>query len=297
MSNDQSSNKPGTFQNDPVKYSVPWTAVREDPAANNSFIANLGICFQHWVAIPNVLGAVQTDDARDSFGQAEKNQFDGIGKYHVENGFIYVCRGLIYGIFQGNSKSLNHIPSGLYSDDGAQISMNRYYKDSEKTAGFTKFDKLVPHELPSEFFHTTFEKFIHNPAGIDRLQYHICKVDTVIDSAGIIYNENEDFVIERGNIRWLDTGKRPGFEPATGNGRVVSIRYTYKPYYYVKYAMHDIRVQQSIDELTGEVMAKKGPILLNVQADWVFLDARTTRIDDVSNAQLVAQDGGNIGIR
>jgi hypothetical protein len=296
MSNDESGRRPGTFNNVPIQFNNPFDAVRPDMSAENAFIANQGIRFFHYVSVVDPLYQVQSGDVRHSFDQEENAQFEDTGRFHRENGFIYFKKGIVYGIFTGNSKDLRYLSAGLYTDSGATLSLNRYYEGTEEYIKISENDKLIPCELPKEFFTTISHKFDHNPTGIDRMQFRPQEVTHLIDSAGIVYVQDEDFKIANGVLRWIDGRNRPGIDPLSGSGRVCGIRYTYKPFYYIKMILHDIRIKPHIDPISQEVTTKAGPVLVNIVADWVYLQNRTQNANAV-DAVLEAGDTSNTGPR
>lgn len=297
MSSDQSDRKPGEFHDVPIQYNDPWDAVRPDAAAENLHISNQGIKFFHYMCVPDPLFQREAGDVRHSFGYEDGLQqvIDKDDRFHRENGFIYVKRGVIYGTFMNNTKDFKNIAAGLYGASGATISLNRYYVGTEEKINISENDKLIPCELSSEFFSVNWQKFTHNPTGIDRMQFKVCEAIFLIDSDGREYGKGTDFNIENGYIKWIDGGDRPGLDKQTGKGKVCAIRYTYKPYYYIKTVLHDIRIRPFLQS-DGNVEAKAGPMLALVQADWVYLDRRSH--DDKEVAAVQSEGSGeNTGPR
>lgn len=279
-----------------MQYNRPFDSVKSDGSVEGSFINNTGIRFFHYAAVQDPLYKVRSGDLRHSFDQEENQQFADDDRFHRENGFIYFKRGIVWGIFMGNQKKLNYLSAGLYTSDGATMSLNRYYEGTSKKVDISENDKLVPCELPEEFYTPISHSFDHNPTGIDRLQFKAHCVSELIDSAGRIYVQDVDFTLQCGAVHWIDGRNRPGIDPLSGRGRVCGIRYTYRPFYYIKLVLHDIRIKPVIDPNTNEIKAKIGPILVQAQADWVYLDRRTASPDAV-DAQLDAPDGSNTGVR
>jgi len=293
---DESQRKPGEFQNAPINYNDPWDAVRPDFAAENLHIANQGLKFFHYMCVPDPILQHNAGDVRHSFGYDDGNQqFENNDRFQRENGFIYVKKGVIYGTFMNNSKDFKNIAAGLYGASGATISMDRYYKDTTEKITVSENDKLIPCELPSEFFSVNWQKFTHNPTGIDRMQFKVCEVLFLIDSDGVAYQKDQHFQVVNGYIQWIDGASRPGIDEQTGSGKVCAIRYTYKPFYYIKTVLHDIRIRPKL-EPDGNVTPKAGPVLAMVQADWVYLQHRTQEDKDTAQV-LESGDGGNTGPR
>lgn len=289
MTNDQSDRK--SFVNIPINYDTPWGAVRADSTAENSFIANMGILFAHYRAVPCPLGALEVGDIRHSHDHGPNSKID------CENGFIYTYAGDVWGIFQSNNKKYDFIPPGYYGNSVAIVTFNRYYRDSDKTAAMAEFDKLVPLESPKEFFGVSFQKIQHNPTGIDRTQFKVCSVEDLIDSDGRLYANGKDFIVnQHGNIEWINGGERPGIDNRTDKGKIYAVRYRYKPYFYVKAMLHELRVKPSMDTLTGDITTKSGPTQCAVQVDFIFL-ANATDKSDAPDAMLEPQDTSNTGPR
>jgi hypothetical protein len=65
----------------------------------------------------------------------------------------------------------------------------------------------------------------------------------VIDSTGATYTLGADFCITKaGDVRWIIGGRNPGIDPDTGSGRVYSIRYYYRAFWYVLNLPKEIRI-------------------------------------------------------
>lgn len=292
-----SGDGPNSSRTIPEQYNVPFESVKSDGSVEGSFINNTGIRFHHYVAVQDPLYKVQSGDMRHSFDQEENQQFEDTDRFHRDNGFIYFKAGIIFGIFMNGSKNLRYLtPAGLYTDAGATMSLNRYYLDTGKHIRMSENDKLIPCELPKEFYTTISHSFDHNPTGIDRMQFKVDEVSQLIDSAGRIYIQDVDFTVDCGYIKWIDGRDRPGLDPVSNRGRVCGIRYTYRPFYFVKLVIHDIRIKPEIDTATNEIVAKAGPVLVQAQADWVYLQKRTASANAPS-AELLAPDGLNTGVR
>ena len=81
--------------------------------------------------------------------------------------------------------------------------------------------------------------------GIDNVpMFPIVKLqDAIVDSLNTQYTQDVDYTITTdGNIRWLSGGKNPGIDPLTGKGRIYSIVYLYRAFYYVVALPHELRI-------------------------------------------------------
>jgi hypothetical protein len=78
---------------------------------------------------------------------------------------------------------------------------------------------------------------------IDIPMFPIKEIVFLQDSRGIIYNCGYDFEITTdGNIQWLTSGNNPGTDPETKQGRVYSVRYRYKAFWYVVSIPKEVRL-------------------------------------------------------
>jgi hypothetical protein len=262
--------------------------------------------FNHYIAIPNPIYEVNLGDLRRTFPEKDfkgDKQFD-----FVENGFLYKFAGQVWAIFQGNNKKFADISSGLYGQSGAFATFNRYYRSSNKYVSLAEYDKLIPCISGKEFFSVNHEKTQVNLTGINRLQFKATEIEMVVDSSGRIYYEGIEFNLVDGYIKWIDNTDRPSLDPNSGKGRVMSVRYRYKPTFYVKMLAHDIRMHAALDSQgepsyaietlpNGDIQYKPGPISANLVADFVFLDQRTNDDERVDAQILEDEDNGNLGPR
>ncbi len=280
-----------------ITYNEPWDQVNSQPTAWNDFISGLGMRMAHYAFVPYVIGATEVSSLRDYDEQKVDKKNDG---FVYDNNGMYRYVGDVYVAWQGNSKNLNQMPAGYYPNSSATITINRNYIDSEKIVGIAEFDKLVPvlgpNENPLEYATVGFEQLKHNPTGIDRCMFHIVSMDVIVDSNGVEYTQNKDFVIEEGNIKWLNTGNRPGFDNASNEGVILGVRYHYVPSFYVQAAAHELRSHAQIDPSTGEKRMIRGPMTAMVQVDFIFLQALKNQETNGDSA-LNSGTGGNTGSR
>jgi hypothetical protein len=67
--------------------------------------------------------------------------------------------------------------------------------------------------------------------------------EPILDSRNVQYNPGIDFnITPQGNIAWVDGANNPGIDPETGKGRIYSIRYLYRAFYYVTALPKEVRV-------------------------------------------------------
>jgi len=287
---DQSNRLPADATNIPINYNDPADMVRADLPGENLFISNNGILFAHWKAMPCVIGQDEFDNIRRSHDHAYEGKPTAAPQ--CENGYIYEFAGYIYGIFVQNSKNMTRWPGGFMPAGTAYITFNHLYRDTTSSAYFSEFDKLIPCETPDDFYAEHSQKVQHSPVGVDRLQFPAHKVTSLIDSDGKRYTQDIDFTVENGMVKWGEN--RPGFSTG-GKPKVYSIRYTYRPYYYVKHVLHEQRLKAEIDIYTQEVKMRGGPTQVMVEQDHVFLQNKFQ--DNAKDSQIQSGSGGNTGPR
>jgi len=298
MSDDfkKSSNRTGQV-NVNNKYNDPFESVNSQPSAWNDFISGLGMRMQHYAYTPYIIGATDTGSLRNYDEEKVQKSND---QFIYDNNGMYKYMGDVLVIWQSNSKSLVQLPAGYYPDSNATVTINRNYIDSTRIVGISEFDKLMPvidpKENPLEYASVNWEQFKHNAAGIDRTMFHIHSIDILIDANGVEYNQDKDYVIEAGNIKWLNTGNRPGLDNLSGDGVIMSIRYHYIPSFYIKYAAHELRSHATLDPATGEKKMVRGPMSAALQIDWVFLQSLKNQ-ENSGDSGLNAGTGGNVGSR
>jgi hypothetical protein len=285
---DDSDRKPSDRQDVQTDYGSPQDMVRDDLPGEGLFISNNGILFKHWKAVPCVLGKTDYDSLRQSHDHAYENQGSPVV---CENGFTYFCAGEVYGIFVNNSKDISRWHGGWVDYGQAYITLNRHYKGTKEAAYFGKYDKLVPINCPSDFFAEHNEEIPTNPTGNDRLQFPATKVVYMSDSDGKRYQPGVDFEVKGCQIHWLRN--RPGNGP-TGNPKILSVRYQYQPYWYVRHVIHEQRLRAQIDEFQ-DVKIVGGPSQVLVEQDFVFL-ANMFK-DNAVNSQVQSGQGSNTGPR
>lgn len=285
---DQSDNKPGDRNDVPVIYQDPFDAVRADLSAENVFIANNGILFAHYKVFPCVIGQKDFDGVRRSFDHAYENQGCPI---QCERGLAYQFVGHVRGIFVNNSKNLSkQFPGGWVPNGQAAVTLNHFYVNTSDAVYVSEYDKLVPCECPDTFWAENWQKVQHSPTGTDRLQFPAFKVPILVDSDGKKYTQDIDFTVEDGQIKWGQN--RPGNDQQ-GRPKIYSIRYTYRPYYYVKTVLHEQRLKAEIDPYTQEVRMRGGPTQCVLEQAHIFLNNLYN--DQQKDSQQQSGTGGNTG--
>lgn len=256
--------KPQAEQDLPLQF--PSQSVSFDPEAFDTLIRTHAVSLQHWRSIGCPGGLSEADEIHRSFDCS----------LNCSNGYLYICSGTIMGAFTGNNKEFRHLDLGLLDGSSATIILPRYYEKEnpgapDKAVQITTFDRI--YLTDATVTTTTWEKFNCSLTNVDRLRFPIVQVVDIIDSLGQKYVCGLDFNVTDGRISWV-TGKQPGPDPVTAKGRVVSIRYTYRPYYYVSRLLHEIRVNEIDNEYSGVRETIRFPQNVLVQREFVYLNEK-----------------------
>jgi hypothetical protein len=216
-------------------------AVAFDPDKIDLTIQSHGIRFVHYQAMFNPAGLIDPNDSRRPDVEVDSEAI---------NGMTYIKAGYFRALLNGNSKEVKAMEGGILNTARAQITTQRFYEcernsDPERVY-LAPYDRLfldnenilvVRHELATA--HET---------GLDRLRFPVVQVKALVDSNNVQYGPS-DYQVEEGCLRWI--GKRPGINPNTGKGLVYSIRYLYRPFFYIDHLIHELRLGLH-EDLTGK---------------------------------------------
>lgn len=267
--------------------SLPSESVAFDPDAFDELLRTQGVPMVHWRAMRCPVGMVDPDDIRRPHD------------HHADcsNGFLYTRAGTVYVGFLGNSKESRFIDPGRLDGSTVQVVLSRYYEDPEgQRVQVCQFDRmyLVDDVAPVPNWHT----FAANQTGVDRLQFPAVHVEDLVDADNARYREGVDFEVRQGQIHWLGQ-RRPGVDPKSGKGKVCSVRYTYRPFWYVKSMAHEVRVAQVEDQDTGDRSLVRMPQAATLQREYHFEKEQRDPLapHPDSQRQHPAPPGGGFGSR
>lgn len=251
----------------------------------DNFVDGQGITFLHYRAIPCPVGLGDPYDIR-------KIHEDHEG---CSNGFIYEYAGEVVCTFVGNGKQFQWQDVGLTTDASAQVTVSRYYNNTQDEVFLSPNDRFYLKE--SKALVVTFQKFEHNQSGFDRVRFPVVAVELLIDSDGKRYGSG-DFTVTNGQIQWLGKN-RPSADPKTGKGQACAIRYRYVPFWYVSRILHEIRVVQAVDPATGVHGTQRMPSSVLLQREYMFQneDNDPRAPDPSSGRQVTAARRGSFGPR
>lgn len=207
-----------------------------------NFVTGLGVQFLHYKGMPSPIGQKDRGDYRRS---------DGVDTI-TSNGMIYRCAGKFTATMTDNSRERKQGEAGVLDPSESKLVLPRFY-DLEKpgdTQGkriyLSPGDRIYVADPEVDVLVSNMQKVDYSVTGDDLPMFPIVQLEMPLtDSRNIEYIEGVDFCItQNGNIRWLEGGKNPGIDPDTGEGRVYSIRYLYKAYWYITVLLKEVRVTQ-----------------------------------------------------
>lgn len=235
----------------------PSEAVSFDPDAFDELIRTQGVEMIHFRAMKCPVGMVDPDDVMRRPHEHHEN---------CSNSFVYTKAGTVTVGFLGNSSQAQFIDAGLLNGSTVQIVLPRFYDDAaDRGVKLAKFDRvyLTDESITVEDWGT----FAASATGVDKLQFPVLHVHDLMDSHGNQYHEDIDFKIAKGKIVW--GSRRPGIDPKTGKGVVCSARYEYRPFWYVKTLVHEVRVAQ-IEDPYGNRAVQRMPQAAMLQREYFF---------------------------
>jgi hypothetical protein len=232
--------------------------VHFDVEGFDNLIDGHGMTFVHFRAMPCPVGKSDRYDVR-------KTHEDHSG---CSNGFLYQYAGDVVAVATGNTRNKQLMDAGMINGSSMQVTPARHYvnKMTEEVV-CAPFDRFYLKDNKAVVVHT--QLFEANMSGMDRLNYPVVSVEHLIDSNGVTYQQNADFTIEKGQIKWVGMN-RPAMDPANSKGQVCSVRYRYIPYWYVDRILHEIRVVKAYDEATQQISTQRMPYAIVLQRENAF---------------------------
>lgn len=203
----------------------------------DGFVTGLGVDFTHYKATPSPIGKNDRGDLR------RNNGVDTI----TSNGMIYRFGGKFTATMTDNSREQRRAPSGTVDPSESRLVMPRFYNNKDVADGDRIYlmpgDRLYIADPDANVLVANSQMMDYQENIDNEPMFAIVSMeDKIIDSRNVEYTQGIDFTItSQGNIRWSG-GKNPGIDPATGKGRVYSIRYLYRAFYYVVALPKEVRV-------------------------------------------------------
>ncbi len=261
------SKKP--FEND-IKIDVidrfsPYTQESFDLARLDNFVSGLGVEYFHYKSFPSPIGKNDRGDYR------RNNGVDTISS----NGMLYKCSGKFTATMTDNTREKRSGASGNTDPSESFLVLPRFYDKEIKGDGKGDRIYLAPGDriyvadpnvdvLVSNSQEMDFEE------GDNVAMFPIVKMEVPLtDSRNIEYIEGVDYTICDGNIKWLAGGKNPGIDPSTGKGRVYSVRYLYKSYWYITKLPKEVRIT-NVTNANGDRVPERASYHATTQREYMY---------------------------
>jgi hypothetical protein len=228
-----------------------YEAVSFDIEAFDQLIVVHGVEMVHYRAMRCPVGMTDMYDSRRPHDDHES----------CSNGFVYKKAGTVTTVLMSNGKTQNLIDTGIIDNATVQAIFPVHYDRDPMSpeplyeCHVAPFDRFYLKDDTLTVIH--WQLFEAHQTGKDRLHYPVVSVEHIIDADGHEYGSEDYNINADGQIVWIGS-RRPGFDPNTGKGVVCSIRYRYRPYWYVDHLLHEIRVARA-EDITGERVAHRMP--------------------------------------
>lgn len=215
---------------------LPDDIIGLDPEAFDTLIRSQGVQMVHFRSMRCPVGLKDPDDIR----RGHEHHQD------CSNGMVYTKAGLVTCGWLSNSKHVDLGDLGRLDGSTVTVVLPRTYDESDEYVDLTYVDRMY---LKEESITVTCGNFTFatHITGVDRLCFPVVRVIDLMDAHGKRYYQDVDFCVCEGQIHWKD-GKSPGVDPDTNAGVICSVRFTYRPYWYVNTLPHEVRVAQVEDE-------------------------------------------------
>ncbi len=278
---------------DSIRTEIPGgSAIEFDVRAFDNLVKSQGVLLEHWRAMRCPVGVI---DRYDSLRRPHEHH------ENCSNGMIYTFAGTFQGVFTGNNLSNKADATGNLDSSSAQIIVPRFYTKDDGTDG----ERIYP--APYDRFYyadanilvPNWEVMEAHITGQERLAFPAEQVFELIDARGVRYQEGVEYNLVKGNVVWRGQNQ-PGQDMDSGKGRVYSLRYLYRPFWYVSRMLHEIRVTSITNDVTGERVTEMVNKLLSAQREYIFLNEENdSNAPDGSSArkQYSAGHDGSYGVK
>lgn len=229
--------KPKGQQVDTIDRTSPFVQESFDLDRMDAFAQSLGVQFFHYKAMPSPIGKKDRGDYRRS---------DGVDTI-TSNGMIYKCAGKFTATMTDNGRQQKRGDSGVLDASESMLVMPRFYDNEPGKENVRIYvapgDRIYVSDPTTDVKVANYQEMDYEPNLDNEAMYAICVLEELVDSRNIEYIQGVDFcVTEVGNIRWISGGKNPGIDPDIGKGRIYSVRYLYKAYWYIVSIPKEVRV-------------------------------------------------------
>jgi hypothetical protein len=226
--------KPDGNQADAINRTSPFVQMSLDLNKQDKFVKSFGVTFSHYKAMPSPIGLKDRGDYRRS---------DGVDTI-TSNGMIYKCAGTFTATMEDNERNQKSGQNDLLDTSQSRLVLPRFYEDGKTRIYMAPGDRIYISDPQADVLVSNYQRMDYESGQDNVPMFPISKLEVpIVDSQNKEYVEGVDYCItQNGNIRWLSGGKNPGIDPDTGKGRVYSVRYLYKAYWYVVSLPKEVRV-------------------------------------------------------
>lgn len=242
-------------------------AVTFDVDAFDDAIRSQGVLFEHHEAMRCPVGVVDRDDTL----RRPHDHHEG-----CQNGYIYTKSGSFQALLTGNGLTADHKDQGQGDSSTAQMTFPRFYApddchpEEERRIYVAPYDRLYYKD--ERILVKNWDTLEAHPSGVDRPFFPAVQVlGDIVDARGERYVCGVDFVLVGGNVHWKGAHQPGQNSEIAGKGTIFSVMYLYRPYWYVRQMVHEIRVTQVEDPEEGRRIEKM-PQAAVVQREFVFLN-------------------------
>jgi hypothetical protein len=250
--------RPGSYsQTQAIQFPAPASVAFDLDGFLDAIRAH-GLRFKHYRAMRDPVGLI---DKYDSIRPNESSP-------KATNGMYYTLAGTVTALCLGNTKETKAFDNGLVDSSTAQFTpLSEYEEDTHKRVFLAPYDKLY---LEEESVLVSRQELVEaSPTGIDRPKFPAVEILDCVDSRGNVYSQCQDFTVSpQGLMVWGN--RRPGAEVDSGKGVVFAIRYVYRPHWYVFRLIHEIRMIQQEDFVSGKRTVIQAPQSALVQREFFF---------------------------
>lgn len=213
---------------------------------DDAFVTGQGIDYQLWAAMPSPIGLKDRGDYRR----------DGLDTL-TSNGQLYICKGVFTACEVSNVTDKKRTDGGTVDPSTSNLILPRFFNKTKSVAGSVNTapvddgariylcpgDRIYVNDVSANTKVVNYQKMTYE-VGPNIPMYPILELDApIVDSRNIQYVQGLDFCISSdGNIEWISGGSSPGFDPETGKGRVYSVRYLYRAYWYIVSLPKEVRM-------------------------------------------------------
>lgn len=225
----------------------------------DQLLQNRGIRFVHQIAMPC-----------PNMKSLNSNNHHPECPFCDDSQLIHLPGKDIWGVFTNNTLEKMFEVQGVWEIGTAIITFPTEYGGGGQ-ADFNTFDRLVCPDFQVRL--NDIKQYEPTSGNTQQLRYPIVKIENMVSVRGSnLYNyvEGIDYTIDSGSIKWIIP---PYYNDMEELGEVLSIVYVANPVYAVLNVMHELRVTQEFDVVTGSKIARRLPQQVLVKRDFLVNDA------------------------